>query len=148
MRSPTMTLCSGLVVFAAAFALPGPAKAADSDAGNPVVQAIATTTTDVQPAAAPQATPPPRQVDRIGPALDGDALDALRGGTSSIDSEVHNHGEVDGNTADGVVSGSNIIEEGAFANINGISTVIQNSGSNVLIQNGTAVNVQFLDPTP
>ena len=90
----------------------------------------------------------PREVSRIGTALGNDALDDLRGGKSVVDTEVHNDGNVDGNTADGIVSGYNLIGDGAFSNNAGISTVIQNSGSNVLIQNGTAVNVQFLDPTP
>jgi len=90
----------------------------------------------------------PREVSHIGTALGNDALDDLRGGKSVVDTEVHNDGNVDGNIADGIVSGSNLIGDGAFSNNAGISTVIQNSGSNVLIQNGTAVNVQFMDPTP
>lgn len=90
----------------------------------------------------------PWEDSRIGTALGNDALDDLRGGKSVVDTEVHNDGNVDGNTADGVFSGSNLIGDGAFSNNAGISTVIQNSGSNVLIQNGTAVNVQFVDPTP
>lgn len=80
--------------------------------------------------------------------LDAEALEALRGGEASVDTSVLDQGQVDGNSADGIVSGLNSIDGGAFGNAAGISTVIQNSGSNVLIQNGTAVNVQFVDPTP
>jgi len=84
----------------------------------------------------------------IGPVLDVQALDALRGGQSVVVSSVHDDGEVNGNHADHIDSGMNSLDGGAFANASGITTVIQNSGSNVLIQNGSAVNVQFLDPTP
>jgi hypothetical protein len=38
-------------------------------------------------------------------------------------------------------TGGNAIEAGSFANMNGISTVIQNSGNQVLIQNATVVDV-------
>jgi hypothetical protein len=93
---------------------------------------------------APAAQPAPM----IGQPLDAGALDALRGGESVVVVRVKNDGEVNGNHADNVTSGLNAIDGGAFANASGITTVIQNSGSNVLIQNGTAVNVQFVDPMP
>ena len=48
----------------------------------------------------------------------------------------------------GTIGGRNIVTGGAFGNAAGINTVIQNSGANVLIQNGTAVNVQFGGPGP
>jgi hypothetical protein len=111
-------------------------------------QEAAPTAKAVVESAAATTAASPRQVPRIGTALGSDALDDLRGGRSVVDTEVHNDGNVDGNSADGIVSGSNFIGDGAFSNNAGISTVIQNSGSNVLIQNGTAVNVQFVDPTP
>ena len=81
----------------------------------------------------------------MGQAIGADALDEFRGG-DDVDNTVLIDGHVDNNTADNIVSGSNVIQDGAFANANGISTVIQNSGSNVLIQNGMVVNVQFADP--
>ncbi|MDN5780515.1 MAG: hypothetical protein L0H23_00590 [Luteimonas sp.] len=84
----------------------------------------------------------------IGQPLDAGALDALRGGESLVVVRVKDDGEVNGNHADNVSSGLNAIDGGAFANAAGITTVIQNSGSNVLIQNGTAVNMQFADPMP
>lgn len=75
--------------------------------------------------------------------LDGGRLQKLRGG--NIDSQVNaaNAGWLGGNNADHVVAGDNMIDGGAFAHAAGVNTVIQNSGSNVLIQNGTAINVQF-----
>ena len=84
----------------------------------------------------------------IGAAIDVDRLARLRGGDSTVENDVLIDGTVDGNTADHVVSGSNSISEGAFANAAGINTVIQNTGSNVLIQNGMVVNIQFVAPVP
>lgn len=52
-------------------------------------------------------------------------------------------GTLQQNTAVNVQTGSNVIREGSFANALGLTTVIQNTGANVLIQNATTVNVQF-----
>lgn len=84
----------------------------------------------------------------IGVPVDAVALEQLRGGESTVDNDVLLEGTVENNTADRIVSGSNAISDGAFTNANGINTVIQNTGSNVLIQNGMVVNVQFVAPTP
>ena len=87
-------------------------------------------------------------IDGIGTPVDAGELDSLRGGESTVDNDVLIDGTVEGNTADHVVSGANVISDGSFANGNGINTVIQNTGSNVLIQNGMVVNVQFVAPPP
>ena len=73
-----------------------------------------------------------------------ESLDDLRGG----DSRSGVNGEVGNNSVEGVVSGDNRINTRSFAGASGITTVIQNTGANVLIQNGMVVNVQFADPTP
>ncbi|OBT16011.1 carbon storage regulator [Vibrio sp. UCD-FRSSP16_10] len=52
-------------------------------------------------------------------------------------------GAIDGNVADNTVSGSNIMASGAFSDNSGISSVIQNTGNNVLIQNSTIVNLSI-----
>jgi hypothetical protein len=86
----------------------------------------------------------------FGSALDGHALDALRGGTDNrtlITNASDVDGRVDGNTSVGSVTGGNLVDGGAFGHAAGLSTVIQNSGNNVLIQNSTVVSVQFA-PTP
>ena len=92
--------------------------------------------------------------DRPAPALNGhafgsplgdDALETLRGG-DRIENKVDLHGTVDGNAAEDIVSGDNSVQGGAFGSAAGINTLIQNTGSNVLIQNGMTVNVQFADP--
>lgn len=100
---------------------------------------------DVAP---PAATAAPVVVTGIGPALSADALDGYRGGADTVSNDIAVNGEVSGNSAEHVVGGSNAISDGAFANSSGIATVIQNSGTNVLIQNAMVVNVQFLDPGP
>lgn len=84
----------------------------------------------------------------IGIPVDAGELDRLRGGESTVDNDVLIDGTVEGNTADHIVSGANAISDGSFANASGINTVIQNTGSNVLIQNGMVVNVQFVAPQP
>ncbi|MDH5830711.1 hypothetical protein QFW80_09325 [Luteimonas sp. M1R5S18] len=81
--------------------------------------------------------------EALGPAVADEALAGLRGGEGSTVVSVDAHGTVDGNTASQIVSGDNRVDGGAFANAAGLNTVIQNSGSNVLIQNGTSVNVRF-----
>lgn len=45
------------------------------------------------------------------------------------------------NVANNTVSGNNILSPGAFADSSGISSVIQNTGNNVVIQNSTVVNL-------
>ncbi len=78
----------------------------------------------------------------------GDAVTSERlGRTSGKDDAIHNEatlgGTVGNNTAINTVSGNNIIDSGSFANAQGLPMVIQNSGSNVLIQNATVINLQL-----
>ncbi len=47
------------------------------------------------------------------------------------------------NSATGTVSGGNIIDGGAFSDSSGLSTIIQNSGNNVLIQSATILNLKI-----
>jgi hypothetical protein len=76
-------------------------------------------------------------------AVSDDELDVYRG--EGIDVTTLNIAELDGtlndNTAINSVNGGNTISNGAFASTNGLTTAIQNSGNNVLIQNSTIVNV-------
>jgi hypothetical protein len=50
---------------------------------------------------------------------------------------------VSDNAARNVVTGNNVIDNGAFANMSGLPMVIQNTGANVLIQNSTVINLQM-----
>jgi hypothetical protein len=81
----------------------------------------------------------------FGPAADLGQLEHSRGGTDTYttNNNANLNGVVTGNSAWNVVTGSNSIDTGAFANMSGIPVVIQNSGANVLIQNATIVNLQF-----
>jgi hypothetical protein len=80
---------------------------------------------------------------RFGQPVDPSMLSDLRGGYDFAENNIDVDGTVEGNTANGVIAGANTISDGAFANANGLSTVIQNSGSNVLIQNAMIVKVDF-----
>ncbi len=92
------------------------------------------------------AEPGPSTVAGFGVAIDSLTLDALRGG--DVSNDLRNNGIVNDNHAENVNSGTNTLTGSAFSNASGISTVIQNSGSNVLIQNAMIVNVQFAGGGP
>lgn len=47
------------------------------------------------------------------------------------------------NSSQGSVTGSNVISNDVFGNAQGIATVIQNSGNNVIIQSATVVNLSL-----
>jgi hypothetical protein len=98
----------------------------------------------IKPTSATISTPTaqPAQDAGFGVALSSARLDEQRGGAIQIATSTTD-GTVAGNVASHVVSGSNSIADGSFANSSGLPTVIQNSGSNVLIQNSTVVNVHF-----
>lgn len=70
-------------------------------------------------------------------------LDDFRGGADLVKNDMQLSATVANNSASHVISGNNAIADGAFANMSGLPMVIQNTGSNVLIQNATIINVQF-----
>jgi hypothetical protein len=123
-----------------------------SQAATPSDAVTASTTTPSTPQATSQTAPQPTSEttttqtadasDVMGHAISPNALDTYRGG-----SQTYNDMQVNGSMSDtralGVQTGSNAITDGSFANMNGLPTVIQNTGANVLIQNATIVNVQF-----
>jgi hypothetical protein len=71
-------------------------------------------------------------------------LDAQRGGMNTgpvtLNTNMLNATLFD-TSAKGNVTGNNTITEGAFVGASGLPTVIQNSGNNVIIQNGTVLNL-------
>jgi hypothetical protein len=79
----------------------------------------------------------------FGTPLGEEQLSRMRGGTDTPWSDMKLNGTVTDNRSIDVVSGNNVINGGSFANASGLPMVIQNSGSNVLIQNATIVNVQI-----
>jgi hypothetical protein len=88
------------------------------------------------------AQPDPQQIEFMQP-VSSDKLSSYRGGASITNSEMTLSGLTAGNTAVNVVSGTNWIGSGAFANMSGLPLVVQNSGANVLIQNAVILNLQM-----
>ena len=78
-----------------------------------------------------------------GPAVSDELLDANRGGADLELNKIRSNGTVRDNQAYNLTTGSNLITDGAFGTANGFSTVIQNSGNNVLIQNSTIINLHM-----
>ena len=77
-------------------------------------------------------------------AVDSEDLAVSRGG-AELDitlNDVKTNGAVSNNQASNLTTGSNFVNDGSFAGAAGFSTVVQNSGNNVLIQNATVINVQ------
>lgn len=95
-------------------------------------------------AAAPPATRPgPPVADNNERPAQDERLEQMRGGSDVPWSDMKLAGTVANNSAVNVVTGANIVTDGAFSNASGMPMVIQNSGANVLIQNATIVNVQI-----
>jgi hypothetical protein len=105
-------------------------------AATPTATAAATTTSAPQQAA--------KTDGQFGVAMSDDQLSERRGGDALV-GQNNLTGTVSDNTAYKVQTGSNAIAGGSFANTNGLPTVIQNTGANVLIQNATVLNVRFGD---
>lgn len=148
MRRPSP---SPIALAAFALVLAAPAFAGDFDALDSAPNAPFNDLSAAAPTAANDPVPDaPADPTAFGPRLTTDRLDRMRGGDGNLSITTNRadvQGTVDGNTATNVLGGGNVIADGSFGNATGISTVIQNSGSNVLIQNSTIVNVQFV-PTP
>jgi len=94
-------------------------------------------------ALAQQAAPHDVNDNHFGAAADVGALNNLRGGSEITRTDMTLSGTTSNNTTNQVVTGSNVITAGSFANMSGIPLVVQNSGANVLIQNAIIVNVKM-----
>lgn len=84
---------------------------------------------------------PPTPADFGIAAVPDSELPDYRGGTTitnvnDLDATLYNNNALD------TVSGSNFVTDGALAGSSGFSTLIQNSGNNVLIQNALILNLQ------
>ncbi|MGR5065074.1 carbon storage regulator [Photobacterium sp. DNB22_13_2] len=69
-----------------------------------------------------------------------------RGGEYELESEYllaqsEMYGSVEGNSAYNTTSGSNVLNGGALSDSSGVYNIVQNTGSNVLIQNATVINL-------
>jgi hypothetical protein len=98
---------------------------------------------DVAHATSPGEPPPPS----FGAATPLTQLQSMSGGTATQTTNNVNEQDTQGtltdNTAKGTYSGGNFVGDTAFSSSAGLSTVIQNSGNNVLIQNSTILNVRM-----
>lgn len=145
---PSITVSSRVTAVLALAAVSGPALALDGmlPSAAPASWFELEPTLSSSIASAPRDAP--SRVDHFGATLLATSLDALRGGDATSENRNNVNGRVSDNVAEDVVTGDNVLGGSAFAGASGISTVIQNSGSNVLIQNATIVSVQFADPSP
>lgn len=73
--------------------------------------------------------------------VDLETLADQRGGTDTQLSKILASGKVSEVTASDLLTGNNIVTNGALAGTSGIPMLIQNSGNGVLIQNAVIVNV-------
>ena len=85
----------------------------------------------------------PAADNSFGEAVTADRLGRTTGKDDTVHTEAVLGGTVGNNTAVNTVSGNNVIDSGSFANAQGLPMVIQNSGSNVLIQNATVINLRL-----
>ncbi len=75
-------------------------------------------------------------------AISESALSEYRGGAEVVNNTNNQKGDLYNNKAIGNITGGNFVTDSAFTGASGLSTVIQNSGNNVLIQNSTILNLQ------
>jgi hypothetical protein len=112
-----------------------------ASAGSPAAAADAATA--LSPSTPTTAGQPSGDVS-FGVAMSDDQLAERRGGDVQVGKNDLT-GTVSDNTAYKVETGSNAINDGSFAASNGLVSVIQNTGANVLIQNATVLNLRFGD---
>lgn len=70
-------------------------------------------------------------------------LSTFRGGLALQTNDMRLNGNLYNNQAIANVTGSNFVTQDAFSGASGFSTVVQNSGNNVIIQNATILNISL-----
>lgn len=78
--------------------------------------------------------------NELGAVATDSALSVSRG-TDNVTSTNNLGASLYGNSALNTVTGGNFVTDGALANSSGFSTVVQNSGNNVLIQSALILNL-------
>lgn len=79
----------------------------------------------------------------LGDPISDEGLSANRGGSALQFSEMRLDSKLVDNQAIANVTGSNFVTQSAFSGASGFSTVVQNSGNNVIIQNATILNLSL-----
>jgi len=105
---------------------------------------VAAASTLAAPTARAEDTPPPnpQAPAALGAAAVPDSeLSNYRGGAEITNINDLNAGLYNNNALNSV-TGGNFVTDGALAGSSGFSTLIQNSGNNVLIQNAMILNLQ------
>ena len=75
-------------------------------------------------------------------AVEESELSEIRGGEGTVLNLQDLESIVSGNTVEGIVTtGDTMISGNAFSNLDGISSVVINTGNNVSIQSSTVVNI-------
>lgn len=83
------------------------------------------------------------QADTFGTPMPDQELDQYRGAQDMTFNLQDTEAELYNNRALNTISGANALTGQAFSDASGVSTVIQNSGNNVIIQNATIINVKL-----
>ena len=89
------------------------------------------------------ATPESQAASAFGELVPDTALAANRGGSALQINEMNLNSNLLNNQAVANVTGSNFVTQDAFSGASGFSTVVQNSGNNVIIQNATILNISL-----
>lgn len=85
----------------------------------------------------------PAYLEGFGQAVSASTLGQYSGGSNNVQSTQNLNGAVTGDSATRVTTGTNMITGDSFSGASGLPSVIQNTGNNVLIQNGVIVNLQL-----
>lgn len=82
-------------------------------------------------------------ISAFGEPIPDDGLSAHRGGSAQQYSLMRLDSKLIDNQAIANITGSNFVTQSAFSGASGFSTVVQNSGNNVIIQNATILNLSL-----
>lgn len=82
-------------------------------------------------------------VSAFGKPVPDSGLSQHRGGSARQISEMRLDSKLIDNQAIANITGSNFVTQSAFSGASGFSTVVQNSGNNVIIQNATILNLSL-----
>jgi len=105
-----------------------------------VTPTLADNTGSIPEISATQETP---ATSVFGEVVSDADLSSYRGGSALQISEMNLDSKLLNNQAIANVTGSNFVTQDAFSGASGFSTVVQNSGNNVIIQNATIVNLSL-----
>jgi len=83
------------------------------------------------------------EIAAFGEQVSDADLSTYRGGLALQTNEMRLNGNLYNNQAIANITGSNFVTQDAFSGASGFSTVVQNSGNNVIIQNATILNISL-----